>query len=175
MDLLIDRLPKGNSMPSIDYIKRLAYILIALAAVLVAGFIYVGIQDSHGKQTLFFDRIELNGGNQPAIVSNYVGTINDDIRIHMHLQIKGERVMGYYYYDIFEKILILKGIIDRNGDVRIVEYDENEVQTGVFQGRFKEDFSGIAGTWSSEKGKKNLPFSLDILKDSEKMIEYLYE
>lgn len=166
---------KGTTMPSIDRIKRLAYVLIALAALLIAGFVYVGFNENSGKQTLFLDKITLGGESQSAIVSNYVGTINDDIRIHMHLQIKGERVMGYYYYDIFEKILILKGTIARNGDVRIVEYDENEVQTGVFDGRFSKDFSAITGKWSSEKGKKNLPFSLDLLKESEKIIEYLYE
>ena len=161
-------------MKSIEQIKQIAYGLIAISMILIAGFFYVGTIGENNRQTLFFDK--MNGADsKQGITQNYGGTMNGNIKIHMHLQISGERIVGYYYYDIFEKILILKGTVDAKGNYHLVEFDENENQTGVFAGQFEPDYSKMTGDWTSKKGNKVLPVDLKIMDDPSKMVDYMYE
>lgn len=161
-------------MKSTEQIKQIAYCLIAISMVLIAGFAYVGVNHDEGRQTLFFDQMSPSE-TKASVVKNYVGTIDQTIKIHMHLQISGERVVGYYYYDIFEKVLILKGTIDEKGSYHLVEYDENENKTGVFSGKIEPDYNALSGNWTSVSGKKVLPVSLELMEDSNKIVDYLYE
>jgi hypothetical protein len=84
------------------------------------------------------------------------------VSITMKLQQKGEALIGTYQYTKVGKDLAVQGT-RRNDSVTLKEFDEQERQTGLFQGRYagkgtKTD--SIVGVWSRPDGSKPLPFSL---------------
>jgi hypothetical protein len=110
----------------------------------------------------------------------FVGTIGEGaaaIPVWMDIERKGAIVMGNYYYDkpgaynVAEKMLDLKGKVDKDGNVTITETDYDneaarELQTGNFKGKVDAVGTGTAqmirlmGAWSGTKDKKSLAVNL---------------
>lgn len=159
-------------------LKNIAYVLVCIAVVLIVLFTALTVLERGQGDTLQKISITPNFNNNDeagTIEGNYVGIMGKDIRVHMHLKIQGELIYGYYYYDIFQKVLILKGSVDRGGNYKIMEYDEKENQTGIFSGQFSEDYTSMFGHWSDQNIKKDFSYTLKKMKENEKIVDYMYQ
>lgn len=110
----------------------------------------------------------------------FVGTIGEGpaaIPVWMDIERKGAIVTGNYYYDkpgaynVAEKMLDLKGKVDKDGNITITETDYDnetakEAQTGNFKGKVDAVGTGtdqiirLIGTWAGTKDKKSLAVNL---------------
>lgn len=70
----------------------------------------------------------LQGGNL-----RFVGTIDDNLRIHMRLDVEGRQVTGSYYYDDVKTEIPLRGWLD-GPQIRLTEYDEKGKDRAEFRG-----------------------------------------
>lgn len=87
----------------------------------------------------------------------FVGTINNTLRVRFRLSQSGKVLSGSYVYDRIGKSLRLNGAMTYENEFYLNELDERGSQTGKFEGAFvTKDW--IEGTWSSTSTKKYLPF-----------------
>ena len=86
----------------------------------------------------------------------FVGTINNTIRIRMKLAQSGNAIGGTYLYEKIGKDIQLKGSLSGQ-QITLKETDASGNQTGTFKGRFVTA-DVIEGTWSNADGTKTLPF-----------------
>lgn len=101
----------------------------------------------------------------PGVIANslvdsthyYSGTIGGETAISLRLGVKEGAVSGLYVYDQIGIPLILIGTIDTTGNLVMSEYDENAVNTGVFQGLATS--GRIEGMWRRPDGGGELRFS----------------
>jgi hypothetical protein len=88
----------------------------------------------------------------------FVGTINQTLRVRIRLSQNGEALRGSYAYERIGKSLRLDGKLYDEKEFSLDEFDERGNQTGNFTGKFvTKDW--IEGYWSPAAGKKQLPFS----------------
>ena len=88
----------------------------------------------------------------------FVGTINNTLRIRIKLSRSDKVLSGSYVYEKIGKSIRLTGTMPYESEFYLDEFDESGVQTGKFAGKFvSKDW--IEGTWSSTRTKKELPFS----------------
>jgi hypothetical protein len=88
----------------------------------------------------------------------FVGTINNTLRVRIKLSRSDKVLSGSYAYEKVGKSIRLTGTMPYENEFYLDEFDERGVQTGKFAGKFvSKDW--IEGTWSSTKTKKELPFS----------------
>ena len=99
-------------------------------------------------------------GSSTDLISNVVfkGNIDDKYPIVMTLQIEGSSVKGKYYYTKYDSSNSLKLVgTYSNKILNLNEYNSDNENTGVFNGRYEENiFSGI---FINYKGKQ-MPFKL---------------
>ena len=87
----------------------------------------------------------------------FVGTINNTLRVRFRLSQSGKVLSGSYVYERIGKSLRLNGAMTDEDEFYLNELDERGSQTGKFEGAFvTKDW--IEGTWSSTGTKKYLPF-----------------
>ena len=88
----------------------------------------------------------------------FVGTINNTLRIRIRLSQSSKVLSGSYAYERIGKSLRLNGEMTSEKEFYLNEYDEGGNQTGKFEGKFvSKDW--IEGTWVSTSTKKEMPFS----------------
>jgi hypothetical protein len=88
----------------------------------------------------------------------FVGTINNTLKVRIRLSQNGEALSGSYAYERIGKSLRLEGKLYDEKEFSIDEFDERGQQTGNFTGKFvTRDW--IEGYWSATAGKKQMPFS----------------
>lgn len=120
-----------------------------------------GIDPSEEEQVVT-GSVEDASTSESMVVSenlNLKGTIGDSMGIHMTLTFDDGKVYGTYFYDKFQKEIVVSGEYDSAGNVRMDEYDNN-YKTGLFIGRFTSE-SSIEGDWTNEEKTKKFPFYLD--------------
>jgi Protein of unknown function (DUF3298)/Deacetylase PdaC len=105
------------------------------------------------------------GGTSPATpVKFFKGSIGSRLGLEMKLMREGDHVTGSYLYRKVGTRIDLKGIIDKDNNISLDEFDSTGKQTGVFKGSWttnKEDgLAAIAGNWSHPDGSKPTAFSL---------------
>ena len=109
-----------------------------------------------------FDHPE--GGVTPQVETKYFeGSIGSALGLQMKLVREGELVTGNYSYKKIGARIDLKGTIDKDGNLTLLESDASGKQTGVFKGLWKADQDGlinISGNWSQPAGQKQTAFSL---------------
>ena len=108
----------------------------------------------------YADKSQYPDGNR-----KYIGTINENLNIHLSLEKKGTEMNGWYYYDSQMVKLVLRG--DANGDsFYLQEYDEYGNNTGILTGSFTTGGT-IEGYWLSPDGAIRFPFLASVLPTPE--------
>ena len=88
----------------------------------------------------------------------FVGTINNTLRVRIKLAQSGKVLSGSYAYERIGKSLRLNGAMTDEKEFYLNEFDERGSQTGKFEGKFvSKDW--LEGTWVSTSTKKEMPFS----------------
>ena len=104
------------------------------------------------------------GGITPQGQTKYFkGSIGSTLGLQMKLVREGERLNGSYFYQKVGTKIDLNGTVDKDGNVVLTEFDSGGKQTGVFQGFWKPEESGllsIAGNWKAPNSTKQTAFSL---------------
>ena len=93
----------------------------------------------------------------------FKGTIGNNLGLQMQLVREGEQLAGSYFYQKVGTRIDLRGTIDNKGNLTLDEFDSTGKQTGVFQGNWKTDDTGlvvIAGNWKAPNSNKQTSFSL---------------
>jgi hypothetical protein len=100
---------------------------------------------------------------QQANARSFAGSLGDNLAVEMALGREGDVLSGSYHYVGRKGKLTLEGVVGREGNFSLQEFDENGSQSGVFNGRWGEDDTGAAeltGTWTKPDGSGPLPFTL---------------
>lgn len=88
----------------------------------------------------------------------FVGTINNTLRVRLKLSQSGKILSGSYAYERIGTRLRLNGAMTSENEFYLNEFDERGSQTGKFEGKFvSKDW--LEGTWVSTNKKKEMPFS----------------
>ena len=107
---------------------------------------------------------DAQGGTTPqGQTKHFKGSIGTTLGLQMKLVREGERLTGSYFYQKVGTKIDLTGTIDQDGNVVLTEFDSGGKQTGVFQGFWKSEESGlisIAGNWKAPDSAKQTAFSL---------------
>ncbi|MBN2570907.1 MAG: hypothetical protein JXA68_02155 [Ignavibacteriales bacterium] len=89
----------------------------------------------------------------------YIGTINENLKIKMELKFSGEDVSGTYRYEGKKEDLTVNGQFI-NDILTLNEYDSKGNITGSFEGNLTVHIQ-IVGTWSNPQNTKNFNFVLE--------------
>ncbi|MBF0566047.1 MAG: hypothetical protein HQK89_12475 [Nitrospirae bacterium] len=111
---------------------------------------------------------------RPDYKKYYEGTIGDNLKISMKLDVFKSEIKGSYRYKKYRQDMELKGKLMADGvSLELTESADNKV-TGRFKGNFSKDYNSLQGNWF---GKKTLPFSLDAIANivAEEQKEYNIE
>lgn len=104
------------------------------------------------------------GGTTPVAQTKFFdGSIGSTLGLQMKLIRDGEQLTGHYSYKKIGTRIDLKGTVDKEGNLTLVESDSNGKQTGAFSGLWKADQDGmitISGNWSQPQGQKKTAFSV---------------
>ncbi|HYJ88769.1 MAG TPA: DUF3298 domain-containing protein [Pyrinomonadaceae bacterium] len=104
------------------------------------------------------------GGTTPQGETKYFkGSIGSTLGLQMKLVREGERLTGSYFYQKVGTKIDLNGTVDNDGNVVLAEFDSGGKQTGVFQGFWKLEQSGLisfAGNWKGPNSTKQTAFSI---------------
>lgn len=94
----------------------------------------------------------------------YTGSINEKYPIEMTLHLDNGYITGVYHYTKTGSgaDLRLEGTYNEDGRLELVEYDDNNVSTGRFIGRFFD--TGISGNFINGKNKE-MPFALFYIEE----------
>src|SRR5829696_1352557 len=99
---------------------------------------------------------ELNhslGGNTPlAQIKFFKGSIGASLDLQMKLVRTGDQLSGSYYYEKVGTRIDLRGVVDKDGNMTLEEFEPGGKQTGMFKGVWTVDGSDglvtLAGNWS---------------------------
>lgn len=95
---------------------------------------------------------------QSSNVREFVGTINNTLRVRLRLSQSGKNLSGSYAYERIGQSLQLNGAMTSENEFYLDEFDDRGSKTGKFEGKFvSKDW--LEGNWSSTSAKKELPFS----------------
>src|ERR1043165_7959310 len=109
------------------------------------------------------------GGETPAPQTRYFkGSIGSSLDLQMKLVRTGDQLAGSYFYQKVGTRIILRGNVDKDGNLTLEEFDQAGKQTGLFKGLWTVDAGdgliNLVGNWSkppSEKGsEKKIAFSV---------------
>src|ERR1700730_15851102 len=88
----------------------------------------------------------LPGPEQSSDEREFVGTINNTLRVRIKLSQSGKTLSGSYAYERVGKSLRLNGAMTSENEFYLNEFDERGKQTGKFDGKFvTRDW--LEGTW----------------------------
>ena len=88
----------------------------------------------------------------------FVGSINNTMKIRMKLTGNNNKIEGTYFYEKIGKNLKLNGAMRDESEFYLNESDEQGKKTGIFEGGFiSEDW--IEGIWVPGQDKKSMTFS----------------
>src|SRR6266496_4650873 len=83
----------------------------------------------------------------------FVGTINNTLRVRINLSQSGKSLSGSYAYERIGKSLRLNGAMTSENEFYLNEFDERGGHTGKFEGNFvSKDW--LEGTWISTTRKR---------------------
>jgi hypothetical protein len=86
------------------------------------------------------------------------GSIGNTLDLQMKLIKKSEQLEGYYTYQKIGTRINLRGTVDKNSNVTLLEFDPSGKQTGEFKGVWNvstaDNMISIAGNWSKPAGEK---------------------
>jgi hypothetical protein len=99
---------------------------------------------------------------QSSTDKEFVGTINHTLSVRIKLSQAGTVLSGSYAYEKIGKSLRLKGAMDGDVEFHLEEFDDAGNKTGKFEGKFVTP-DWIEGSWSSTRGKKEIPFSAFVI------------
>ena len=104
------------------------------------------------------------GGTMPQGQTKiFAGSIGETLGLQMKLVRAGESLTGSYFYRKVGTRIDLRGTIDSGGHVVLTEFDPSGKQTGVFEGTWRPDDSGlieIKGKWKAPNSTKQTEFYL---------------
>ncbi|MBC8031954.1 MAG: DUF3298 domain-containing protein [Pyrinomonadaceae bacterium] len=107
---------------------------------------------------------QADGGVTPQGQTKFFkGSIGSTLGLQMKLVREGDRLTGSYFYQKVGTRIDLRGTINKDGNLTLEEFDSSGKQTGVFQGNWKTDETGldaIAGNWKGPNSNKQTAFSL---------------
>ena len=103
-----------------------------------------------------------NGAEGGVAVSTetkyFKGSIGNTLDLQMKLIKKAEQLEGYYTYQKIGTRINVRGTVDKNSNVTLLEFDPTGKQTGEFKGiwnlRSDDNLITIAGNWSKPAGEK---------------------
>jgi hypothetical protein len=96
--------------------------------------------------------------DQSSDEREFVGTINNTLRVNMKLSQSGKILSGSYAYEKIGKSLRLNGEMTSEKEFYLNEFDGGGSQTGKFDGKFvSKDW--LEGMWVSTSTKKEMTFS----------------
>jgi hypothetical protein len=102
--------------------------------------------------------------DQASDVREFVGTINQTLKIRLRLSRSGQILTGSYIYErvgSFDLSLRLNGAMTSENEFYLDEFDGRNSKTGRFEGKFASK-DWLEGTWSSTSTKKEMPFSVRV-------------
>lgn len=105
---------------------------------------------------------------------HFTGTLNGKYPIFMTLALNDLNVDGYYYYYSIGTLIDLEGTFMNDGSFVINEFVDGEC-TGTFKGTFFNGYTTASGSWTDAPGKKNLPFSLELVAGEVVFESHRYE
>ena len=99
------------------------------------------------------------GGTTVATeVKHLKGSIGNTLDLQMKLIKTGDQLSGHYAYQKVGTRIDLRGTVDKNGTVALLEFDPAGKQTGEFKGLWTtnndDGLITIAGNWSKPAGEK---------------------
>jgi len=107
---------------------------------------------------------QADGGTTPQGETKFFkGSIGSALGLQMKLVREGERLTGSYFYQKVGTKIDLRGSIDNDGKLTLEEFDSSGKPTGIFQGIWKPEETGlitIAGNWKAPNSNKQTSFSL---------------
>lgn len=89
-----------------------------------------------------------------------IGSINDNLPIHMKLAFKEGNITGSYYYDKYKNDINLAGSMDSEGNINLTEKNPEGEVTGYFSGWMSKQ-NRFVGIWVDKEGKNKFPFNLN--------------
>lgn len=99
----------------------------------------------------------------------FEGRIGSASQVNAELLLNSSEMLGSYRYYTGSRALSLKGSIQADNTIQLVERDDlgrgvwekdtNETVTGRLIGKVQPEQGIITGTWTSKDGKKSLPFA----------------
>jgi uncharacterized protein DUF3298/peptidoglycan-N-acetylmuramic acid deacetylase PdaC-like protein len=107
---------------------------------------------------------QAEGGTMPQGQTKFfTGSIGTTLGLQMKLLRAGESLTGSYYYQKVGTKIDLRGTVDKDGNVVLAEFDPGGKQTGVFEGSWKTEDSGLVainGNWKAPNSTKQIKFYL---------------
>jgi hypothetical protein len=96
---------------------------------------------------------------QLDFVRTFEGKINNKYDVVMKLTSNAGQISGKYFYTTIGKDIVVRGDLNNDGRVTLVEYDSKENQIGFFEGTMVND-SKIEGKWNKANESSSAPFVL---------------
>jgi hypothetical protein len=88
----------------------------------------------------------------------FSGTIGAESKVHLQLTNRGSELSCTEQYARVGKTLWLKGAVDSLGNFVLKEYYPKEQVTGIFQGKFSQNYGTMTGYFSKPDGSRLQPF-----------------
>ena len=100
----------------------------------------------------------VGGTTPPPQTKHFKGSIGSTLDLQMKLVRNGDQVSGSYFYQKVGTRISLRGTVDKDGTLRLDEFDPSGKQTGIFKGIWKvgaeDGLITLAGNWSKPPGEK---------------------
>jgi hypothetical protein len=97
--------------------------------------------------------------------ASFHGTIDNKHEIEMLLNIRNDKIFGFYLYTRHKKNIRLEGKINDKGEAIINGFEKDEGHIDIFNAQFNENRSRMYGTWTSAKDINNRKsFLVDLVK-----------
>jgi hypothetical protein len=97
-----------------------------------------------------------------------IGSIGSNLKIHMNLAIRDNKITGTYFYDKYKKEIEIYGSIDEEKNFTIEELGE----TGIFKGKFLSP-DRAEGVWVTPQKTRELPFWIKTEYIKDPVAEYV--
>jgi len=91
---------------------------------------------------------------------NFAGTVGPESAIKVQLTANGSELSGTEEYVRVGRTLWLRGALDSLGNFRLREYYPQDQLTGIFDGKFSENYREMTGYFSKPDGSRLQPFEL---------------
>jgi hypothetical protein len=100
----------------------------------------------------------VGGATPPPQTKHFKGSIGSTLDLQMKLVRDGDKLNGSYFYQKVGTRIMLRGTVDKDGNLTLEEFDPSGKQTGLFKGIWKVEAEDglitLAGNWSKPPGEK---------------------